>query len=246
MLANLIQKALGSIGLGIIYLKDPIIDNDKEFLEIYSRCKPYTKTSRERMYSLYQAVRYIVSHDIPGELVECGVWKGGSCMLIALTLQHMGASRNLYLYDTFAGMTEPSEDDVSIRKRKNAVSLWGKQQRGDVNEWCLSPLEEVRTNMKSTGYAEEYIQFVQGRVEDTIPEQAPEKIALLRLDTDWYASTKHELIHLYPRLSRGGTLIVDDYGYWDGARKAVDEYFGDRPPLLVRVDEPGRVAIKIN
>ena len=80
----------------------------------------------------------------------------------------------------------------------------------------------------------------------SLPAQAPTAVALLRLDTDWYLSTKHEMEHLYPRLSAGGVLIVDDYGHWDGARQAVEEYFlthGDKP-LLARTDYTGRLAVK--
>jgi hypothetical protein len=86
-----------------------------------------------------------------------------------------------------------------------------------------------------------------GKVEDTIPADIPEKIALLRLDTDWYESTKHELIHLFPRLQKGGVLIIDDYGFWKGARKAVDEYFAENniQILLNRIDDTGRMAIKL-
>lgn len=100
--------------------------------------------------------------------------------------------------------------------------------------------------MESTGYPPERIHLVPGRVEDTVPAQAPERIALLRLDTDWYASTKHELDHLYPRLSDGGVLIVDDYGHFEGARRAVDDYLAEQaePLLLNRIDYTGRIAVK--
>jgi hypothetical protein len=84
-------------------------------------------------------------------------------------------------------------------------------------------------------------------VEETIPQHAPEQISVLRLDTDWYSSTKHELMHLFPRLSKNGVLIIDDYGHWAGARKAVDEYFADQTiqPLLNRIDQTGRACIKV-
>jgi O-methyltransferase len=105
-------------------------------------------------------------------------------------------------------------------------------------------LAEVQAAMRSTGYPEHQIGYVSGRVEETIPESAPSEIALLRLDTDWYGSTRHELEHLYPRLVSGGVLIVDDYGHYAGARQAVDEYFAGRPILLARVDYTGRMAVK--
>jgi O-methyltransferase len=87
-----------------------------------------------------------------------------------------------------------------------------------------------------------------GKVEDTFPKDTPDKIAILRLDTDWYESTRHELIHLYPKLSIGGVLIIDDYGHWEGARKAVDEYINDNTLriLLNRIDYTGRIAVKMD
>jgi O-methyltransferase len=91
------------------------------------------------------------------------------------------------------------------------------------------------------------VHFVPGRVEDTLPDQAPDRISVLRLDTDWYESTWCELVHLYPRLSPGGVLILDDYLWWHGVREAVDRYSRENPPApyLVRIDDSGaRVAVK--
>jgi hypothetical protein len=104
----------------------------------------------------------------------------------------------------------------------------------------------VREAVLSVGYPEEKIHFVQGPVEETLPENAPEEIALLRLDTDWYASTKHTLVHLYPRVAPGGVLIVDDYAYWQGARQAVDEYVQENnvSVLLNRIDYTARIAVR--
>jgi hypothetical protein len=107
-------------------------------------------------------------------------------------------------------------------------------------------LDEVRGNVFSTGYPKDKIHFIEGKVENTIPLNMPRKIALLRLDTDWYQSTKHELIHLFPLLQRNGVLIIDDYGHWEGARKAVDEYVSGNSIciLLNRIDYTGRIAIR--
>ena len=100
--------------------------------------------------------------------------------------------------------------------------------------------------MLSTGYDIARTHFVAGDVEQTIPGVVPEQISLLRLDTDWYESTRHELKHLYPRLIRGGVLIIDDYGHWKGARQAVDEYLAETGAklLLNRIDYTGRAAVK--
>jgi bifunctional ADP-heptose synthase (sugar kinase/adenylyltransferase) len=100
--------------------------------------------------------------------------------------------------------------------------------------------------MLMTGYPSSNLIFVQGKVEETLPRVIPDNISLLRLDTDWYESTRHELIHLFPLLSKSGVLVLDDYGYWAGARKAVDEYVVENniKILLDRVDGTGRVGLK--
>jgi O-methyltransferase len=222
-------------------------DMEPEFWELHARCSAYTMTSVERMYALYEAVRHVTRSGIPGDFVECGVWRGGSSMLAALALNRAGdTGRRLYLYDTFAGMPEPGELDVNVLG-ESARPTWQSEQRDDVNEWCYSSLDEVRGNLLSTGFPAERVNLVEGRVEETIPATMPERIAVLRLDTDWYESTLHELEHLYPRLSPGGVLIVDDYGYWAGARAAVDRYFDSlaEPPLLNRIDYTGRIGVRV-
>jgi O-methyltransferase len=115
-----IRKLANSVGYSITTTFDPIIDNDKTFLKIYERCKEYTMTPRERVYALYKAVEYIVKAKIPGDFVECGVWRGGSTMVIALTLLELKEdSRKIYLYDTFKGMTMPTEKDYDNFKKIN-------------------------------------------------------------------------------------------------------------------------------
>ena len=209
--------------------------------------QPYTMTSPERLYALIQAVRHVSSAGIEGDVVECGVWRGGSMMAAARTLlECRDDSRHLYLFDTFEGMSAPSSRDVGI-DGQGAAELLGKQDKGDpMSAWCYAGLDEVQIAMSSTGYNPRRVHMVKGKVEDTIPSDAPAHIALLRLDTDWYESTRHELEHLYPRLSRGGVLIIDDYGHWAGCRQAVDEYFISRNIhiLLNRVDYTGRIAVK--
>jgi hypothetical protein len=216
----------------------------QEFLAV----ERYTLTGPERIYSLIRAVEYVVDHGIPGDIVECGVWKGGSMMAIARTLKRKGdLSRNLYLFDTFEGMSAPTDADVAF-DGESAHRIWGTPDKRDpdAEDFTNVPLDAVKEAVFQTGYPRDRFRFVQGKVEDTIPEQAPERIALLRLDTDWYESTRHELVHLFPRLERGGVLVVDDYGHWLGARKATDEYLREArvPILLHRVDYTCRFAVK--
>ena len=208
------------------------IDLEEDFMNIYNQVKPFTMVSIERLYATYQAIKYVERNNIPGDIVECGVWKGGCSMLMALSLE--STNRIIYLYDTFKGMPKPGAKDVDYEG--NAPKWKAK--------WCYSPLLEVHMNMMQTGYP--FHRFIQGKVENTIPKTMPDKIAVLRLDTDWYESTLHELTHLYPLLSKGGVLLLDDYGYWKGQRKAADEYFKDKNPLIHRDDYAGRSIVKID
>lgn len=220
---------------------------DPGFMAIYEQVKGATMTSMERMYALYQSIHYVIDQRLPGDFVECGVWKGGSSMIIGLTLKNLGVTdRRIYMYDTYEGMSEPSEKDKDIFGNP-AGELLNRSEKSDTSEniWCYSTLEEVKGNMQRTGYPMENIVLVKGKVEDTIPGTLPATIALLRLDTDWYDSTLHELKHLYPLLSKKGVLIIDDYGHWEGARKAVDEYFAQGGKLLLnRIDYTARIAVK--
>lgn len=213
--------------------------------EVIQRVSPFTMTSLERRASLLGAVDHITRHRIAGDIVECGVWRGGSMMAVALALMARGdTSRHLYLYDTFEGMSEPTEADKALSGESAQAQL--ERTSRDHALWAVAGFEDVQANLASTGYPAERIHYVRGKVEDTLPGTLPQRIALLRLDTDWYESTRHELQHLYPLLSRHGVLIIDDYGHWQGARQAVDEYFANaaEPVFLHRVDYTARLLIK--
>jgi len=166
-------------------------------------------------------------------------------MMAASTLIEVGSvSRELFLYDTYKGMPEPTEHDIGPGG-VDAMDRWKGDEREGHNDWCYASLGDVEKNLKSIGYPESGVRFIEGKVENTIPDVIPEDIAILRLDTDWYSSTVHELRHLFPKLKSGGLLILDDYGFWDGQRKAVDEYFeSDKCFLLNRIDDAGRIYIK--
>lgn len=205
-------------------------------------------TSNERLWSLLNAVRHVVDTRVAGDLVECGVWRGGSVMAMASELKSLGSTdRRIWLYDTFAGMTAPTTEDVEEGTGVTAYSMLKSTPVADGdNVWCVAGLADVQANVRSTGYPFEQFTFIEGDVGKTLLQTAPEKISLLRLDTDWYESTKMELEVLYPRLSIGGVCIFDDYGHWQGARRAVDEYFeklGYRP-YMHPIDYSGRVLIK--
>lgn len=219
-------------------------DYDDEARDIIRAVKPYSMTSPERLNAFILATRYIARHNIPGDIVECGVWRGGSMQACARTLLSVGEDeRELYLFDTYEGMTPPTAEDLR-RDGRPAQELLDAQGK-DRPIWAVASLEDVQAGFENVPYPKERVHYVRGRVEDTVPAQAPEQIAILRLDTDWYASTKHELEHLYSRLVSGGVLLIDDYGYWQGSRQAVDEFLdktGERL-LLLRMDE-GRIAVK--
>ncbi|HEY0323202.1 MAG TPA: TylF/MycF/NovP-related O-methyltransferase [Pyrinomonadaceae bacterium] len=223
-------------------------DLEAEFLRLYELCRAETMTSIERMYALYQATCYVLDGDVPGDFVECGVWRGGSLMLMAYTLLSRGCTdRTIWLYDTFDGVTAPAEVDVQAMSGRSAVDILDERERSqDDPFWGIAPRPLVESNLRRTGYPLHRFRFVEGDVLQTIPAEAPESMAVLRLDTDWHKSTLHELEHLYPRLSPGGVLIVDDYGYWRGARQATDEYFQTVAvrPLLNRIDYTGRICVK--
>jgi hypothetical protein len=217
---------------------------EAEVRRIVRTVRPRTMTAHEKLHALISATRYVLDQEIPGAVVECGVWRGGSVQAVAHTLLARGVrDRDLHLFDTFTGMPEPTAEDRTNHGTP-AADLLAAADR-DARIHAVASLEDVQQGMAETGYPAERIHFHVGRVEDTIPAQAPEQIALLRLDTDWYESTRHELEHLYDRVPSGGVLIVDDYATWQGARQAVDEFLartGER--LLLVPIAAGRIAVK--
>jgi hypothetical protein len=253
-LKRVLKKTARLVGYDIVkYHADSIArrahpqDFTPHHVSILSEVGPYTLTSPERIFSLIEAVSHVVRRNIPGAIVECGVWRGGSMMATALTLRGMNcADRDLYLFDTFKGMTKPLDVDVHASGQAAMTEFVQEQTGEDSSAVCYASLDDVKSAMARTRYNPDRVHFIRGKVEETIPAQAPESIALLRLDTDWYESTRPELEHLFPRLSPGGILIIDDYGDWQGARKATDEFIAKYAPglFLSRIDDTGRLAIK--
>lgn len=254
MTNNPLKSAIRSIvnRFGIDFVKTDSSGFPLDFSELGKRVcrevRDFTMTSLVKINALVESVQYVEKNNISGAFVECGVWKGGSAMAMIYALQSTGAEdREFFLYDTFSGMTAPAEVDISFSGEKAIHEFTQTRTSEDSSLWCLSPLAEVKQNLLKTGYPEKLMHFVEGKVEETIPKYLPGKIAILRVDTDWYESTKHELVHLFPLLEPNGVLIIDDYGHWKGSQKAVDEYIAENNIriFLNRLDYAGRIAIKV-
>jgi O-methyltransferase len=253
IMKNAIRGVFRRLGYDIVNRSQPLPnleaglhpDIDESTAMLCDYVKPFTLTNKERIYALRKSVEYIIKHNIEGAIVECGVWKGGSMMVVARTLIECGAKRELWLFDTFEGMSDPTSVDNDFTGRSAAELMEG--YRKSTNQTMATcSLDEVKRNLQLTGYDEDQILYIKGKVEDTVPAHAPDRIALLRLDTDWYESTYHELVHLYPRISVGGVLLIDDYGHFTGCRKAVDQYIDENHLriLLDRLDYTARICVK--
>lgn len=202
--------------------------------------QPYSMTSIARISELYHSLEYIRVNNIDGDVVECGVWKGGNILGIMEYLHHHKIDKNIWLFDTFKGMTDPEENDIDLNNNHASNMLHIPVVL------AYSPIDEVKENLSRSNFNKENLIFVIGDVSETLinKNNIPEKISLLRLDTDWYKSTKDELNYLYPKLENKGVLIVDDYGHWKGSKQAVDEYFYDKNILIEKIDYTGIKIIK--
>lgn len=210
----------------------------EDFISLVS---PYTMTSLERISELYNSLEYIRLNNIDGDLVECGVWKGGNILgIIEYLYYYQITNKKVWLFDTFKGMTPPENIDIDLTGN-NASDI---MHISIVKAY--SPLEEVKSNLSFSNFPQEKIIFVQGDVSETLLDKKniPNKISLLRLDTDWYKSTKDELVYLYPKLVNKGVLIIDDYGHWKGSKQATDEYFSNHNIHFHQIDYTGIKIIK--
>jgi len=252
---KLINGPLSLLGLQLVAKRDHTpefpIDYPGYVPAIIEFVRPYTMVGNDGLMMAMEAAQYVVKNNIEGDVVECGVWRGGCSMAMALAMAELNSfERKLWLYDTYDGMTPPTDEDVDKYNQTASSRLESEQKSKSsysqgLNVWCLATLNDVKNNISTINYPNDQFEFLKGDVAVTLLNNIPDKISLLRLDTDWYASTKLELELLYPRLVSGGVLIIDDYGDWQGARKATDEYFCSiaNVPLLVRVDG-SRLAIK--
>ncbi|WP_440613970.1 TylF/MycF/NovP-related O-methyltransferase [Candidatus Pelagibacter sp. HIMB1748] len=246
-LKSLISKALGKMGYSVINHNQKIVELSKKDDELINLVKNYSMTPKIRIYNLLQALRHIKIKKIEGDYVECGVWKGGNILLFKKFLENEDSSlRNIYAFDTFQGMTDPDENDIEISSKDTATKLLQKDKNKKTNVWGICSLDQVKKNISKHTKDLRNIYFVKGAVEKTLNENKniPEKISLLRLDTDWYQSTKKELEVLYKKVSIGGIIIIDDYGHWGGSKKAVDEFFSDKFVWMHYVDYACRLIIK--
>jgi len=204
-----------------------------EFASLYRQVRSHTMCSIARLEGLYRALRYVVREDIPGDVVECGCASGGSAALMALTLRQLGSRRNLWLFDTFEGLPAPSSEDPDFQIADLFTGT------------CVATLDEVRGLFERLNLASD-VTLVKGLFEETLPVTPIPSIAVLHIDGDWYQSVKACLESLYNRVVPGGVIQLDDYGYWRGARKAVDEFLKSRgiEAPLRRLDYSGRFLIK--
>lgn len=189
--------------------------------EIYHRVKPFTCLSAERIANNIECVDYVVQHNVRGDFVEMGVWRGGSVASMALRLtNYPHQQRTIHLFDTFAGMTPPTSADVDF------LGTPAHQIMNEVK--CEASLSEVQSNLDEFRASNVELKYHVGDVRNTYLE-APDRISILRLDIDWYDTTLFVLLRLYPKISKGGFVIVDDYGHWKGCRRAVDEFLSTLP-----------------
>lgn len=196
--------------------------------------KEFTKAPLQRLEAMRDALLYIEHERLKGDIAECGVWKAGHIMLARTISPH----RRCWLYDTFdEGLTAPGEHDVTRS---------GRRPKNKEGEKGIS-IPEVMAGFARFGLLDESkLVFVRGKTQETLqlPWALPEQLVLLRLDTNWYESTKVELEVLWPRLVPGGILIIDDYGHWMGAKKAVNEFFATDPPRMQEIDYSARLIVK--
>jgi O-methyltransferase len=254
---NGVKRLVRKMGYSLAPLPDPNAipqDLDERF-KLLARRMHNLGPLEMPQHTTYAAVEYILNAGLAGDLIECGVYQGRQILMMAETLKARGVlDRDIYLYDTFAGQIQPTVEDYKDNENPTAsyeanLARWKKGQiTGASRAWKVATVEEVQRNVFLSGYPPERFHFIKGDVLSTLPNHLHDRIALLRLDTDWYESTKQELTHLYDRLVVGGVLIIDDYGRWRGCRKAVDEYFaslGARAPFLVRTSGSERVSVKV-
>ena len=218
--------------------------------QTYQNCKSavdqaseFSMTSGTRLAHTFYTIKELDEQNIQGDIVECGVWKGGQ--IIVSWLANTNTNRNFWLYDTFGGMTQPTDADYKINKdgtigyaKDSPKAKWGTAQ------WCRAEIEEVEQNLYKFSMPPAKINFIKGDVCRTLNDTTniPNKIAFLRLDTDWYESTLKELQVLWPRVVPGGYMVLDDYHSWQGSKQAFHEVLG--PSVYISIIDETSVYIR--
>jgi O-methyltransferase len=246
-----ITKALLKVGFSISRISKDLsipVELSKEEVEFVFSVKNegLSMCSLQNLFHTALACIHVAKNDIQGDFVECGVYKGGNALIAAQIFKSRDLDKKIILFDTFKGMTKPIALDVKNFTEESASVKFAKLHLENYNEWCYSSLLEVKSNFKVKNLLSDNIIFVAGDVNDTLGNTSnlPSAISVLRLDTDWYQSTKKELEVLYPKLSPGGVLIIDDYGSWQGAKKATDDYFKHEKIFFSQIDDGARISVK--
>ena len=214
--------------------------------KILNTSAKFSMTGFDRMFFLIKAIEHIKNNNVKGDFVECGVWRGGNLILFQKMMEKLKIKKKIFAYDTFEGMTEPTVHDVMlIANKANAKKIWDKNPN-KIIKLAECSIDQVKENYKKNTQKNKNLICIKGPVEKTLKiiKNLPKKISILRLDTDWYESTKIELDVLFPRLEKNGILIIDDYGVWKGAKKATDKYFKNKTKTMFKIDITGRFIIK--
>jgi uncharacterized protein YpiB (UPF0302 family) len=250
----MLKKVLFSAGFNLTRVSNsankPVeLSKDENKIIDYVRANNLSMCTTLNLQQTAIACKYIVINKIPGDFVECGVYRGGNALIAAKIFDMHKINKKVYLFDTFSGMTKPTKYDLRISDNSSMLTKYLSLRQKDHTDWAYASIEEVKENFKKAKLLKDNIVFVKGEVEKTLDQSSniPNSISFLRLDTDWYQSTKKELDILYDKLVSGGILVIDDYGHFSGARKAVDEYFKKHSPapFLSLIDNSARIGLKV-
>jgi len=207
-----------------------------EFIQHYIKGPAISMLPLARFDNLQSCIADVVAEKIPGGLIETGVWRGGATIFMRAMLKALEVTdRLVWVADSFEGLPEPDSEKFPIE----AQTHWGPVMTKAYNHFAAS-LGEVQSNFKAYGMLDEQVRFLKGWFRDTLPTAPIERLAIMRLDADYYESTMDALTNLYDKLSIGGYCIIDDYGEnsWTYCRKAVDDFrseHGIEAPMI-RVD----------
>jgi hypothetical protein len=213
---------------GTIYRPEPDHDSRdiaafvQQFKEHYFRLGAHAMVPLVRLDNVADCVATVVRDDVPGDLIEAGVWRGGTAIFMRGVLAALGdEARTLWVADSFEGLPVPDTDEHP----KEARAVAGKTIAEDYDNFAAS-FDEVRANFEAYGFLDERTRFLKGWFADTLPTAPIDQLSVVRLDGDLYQSTMDALVALYPKVASGGFVIIDDYAedLWTDCRQAVDEF----------------------